>query len=188
MPNTVQTPVQLHPDLTNADQASFINENFRAVADVVSTINTTAEILAKVYPVGSIYISTVSTNPATLFGFGTWTAYAAGRTIIGVGTSDNSFSAGATGGESNHTLTNAEMPSHQHKIGFSSGGYLPQNATPGGVIRPLTAHPVDQNGTISDRPADNGSGYGALIQAEGGGNAHNNLPPYIVSYIWQRTA
>lgn len=76
--------------------------------------------LEAIYPVGSIYTSTVSTNPADLFGFGTWVAFGAGRVLIGAGTGTDSnstqqtFSAGNTGGEYSHTLSTGEMPSHSH--------------------------------------------------------------------------
>jgi len=61
-----------------------------------------------VYPVGSVYTSTASTNPNTLFGFGTWTAFGAGRVLVGNG---GSFTAGATGGSAD-----AVVVSHTHDI------------------------------------------------------------------------
>ena len=69
---------------------------------------------SEIYPVGSIYMSVNSTDPSALFG-GVWERIAQGRTLIGQGTSDKSFSAGATGGASTHKLTTSEIPSHQHK-------------------------------------------------------------------------
>lgn len=130
-----------------------------------ANIDLTTEILQAVYPVGSIYINaSVSSNPATLLGFGTWVAFAGGRTLIGVGTSDQTFSAGATGGESNHTLTTNEMPSHTHTNGIVSGGTLGIKSAP------------DLGITLTD------------TGATGGGASHNNLPPYIVVYMWKRTA
>lgn len=68
----------------------------------------------KVYPIGAIYISVISTNPTTLFG-GTWERFANGRTLIGVSENDNDFNmVKKTGGEKAHVLTVAEMPSHTH--------------------------------------------------------------------------
>src|SRR5690606_38823591 len=68
-----------------------------------------------VYPVGSIYISTVDTNPGTVFGVGTWVAFGTGRTIVGVDTDQTEFdTVEKTGGAKTHTLTTAEMPSHTH--------------------------------------------------------------------------
>ena len=110
-------------------------------------------VLQAIYPIGSIYMSTNSTNPNTLFGFGTWVAFAEGRTIIGVGTSDQAFSAGASGGASTHTLTSGELPSPN---------------TISTATTSTTAVAIDAY-TEDAQP-------------------HNNLPPYIVTYIWQRTA
>ena len=69
-------------------------------------------MLETIYPVGSIYINAgVATNPGTLLGFGTWTAFGTGRTIVGVDSSDTDFDAvRETGGSKTHTLTIAELP------------------------------------------------------------------------------
>lgn len=123
--------------------------------------------LAAVYPIGSVYIETTGTNPATTFGFGTWVAFAAGQTIIGVGTSDQTFTAATTGGESNHKLTIAEMPAHTH----NSNDAAQKNESSG-----ATANAVWKNTTTT------------ATSSTGGDGAHNNLPPYIVVYMWKRTA
>lgn len=98
--------------VTKSDGSSFTFSSFK---------------LDNVYPVGSIYMSTSSTNPHNLFG-GTWEAYAQGRVLIGVGqgTDANSvkktFTGGATGGEYEHKLTTAEMPAHNHTASTNSTG------------------------------------------------------------------
>jgi len=70
---------------------------------------------AAAWPVGSVFISTVSTNPATLLGFGTWAAFGAGRVMVGLDSGDIDFDTEEeTGGAKTHTLTSAEMPSHTH--------------------------------------------------------------------------
>ena len=71
-------------------------------------------VLEKVYPVGSVYINaSVSTNPATLLGFGTWTAFGAGRVLVGLDSTDTDFdSAEETGGAKTVTLTASQIPEH----------------------------------------------------------------------------
>ena len=123
-----------------------------------------------IYPVGSLYISTLSTNPNTLLGFGTWSAFAAGRVLLGVGTSDAVYAAGATGGESTHVLTTTEMPAHTHNTKVYSGG---------------TANEPKINAADAGA-TDNNTFAGAL--SAGSDGAHNNLQPYVVVYIWKRTA
>lgn len=120
------------------------------------------------YPVGCIYTETTGVNPATTFGFGTWTAEGEGRVLVGNGTSDQSFSAGATGGESTHTLTTTEMPSHTHTV---SGNIQ----VPGGAVTRASANNQSAAGSFSTGSA-------------GSGGAHNNLQPYKVVYFWRRTA
>ena len=133
---------------------------------------TTAIIVDAVYPVGSIYISTVSTNPATLLGTGTWSAFAAGRTLVGINSGDTDFdTVEETGGAKTHTLTVDEIPSHTHNSQYD-------NRTPDGI---------DSGGAGSEIGGRGTDNFFATT-ATGGGNAHNNLQPYIVTYMWKRTA
>ncbi|MDD3341461.1 MAG: hypothetical protein PHN72_04680 [Bacilli bacterium] len=77
--------------------------------------------LNETYPVGSIYISTSSTSPSTLFG-GVWEAYGTGRTLVGINTADGNFNTvGKTGGSTTTTLSAANLPSHTHSIPALSG-------------------------------------------------------------------
>lgn len=119
-------------------------------------------IFDAVYPVGSIYLSYNHTNPGTLFG-GTWTRIT-NRFLWGTTASGT---IGQTGGEQTVTLTEAQLPSHSH------GSVYSQHST----------------GT-KDKAWYNTSGssvaYGPV--ATGGGEAHNNMPPYIQVSIWRRTA
>lgn len=150
------------------------NATSAATARTSLGINTQSETLQAVYPVGAIYIETTGTNPASTFGFGTWIAFGAGRTLIGVGTSDASYAAGATGGESTHALITAELAAHTH------------TATP--AARYLTP---DIN---TGAPSPTGSAvfsYDTSVittSSTGSGTAHNNLPPYLVVFMWKRTA
>ena len=104
--------------------------------------------LEAIYPVGSIYTSTVSTNPADLFGFGTWVAFGAGRVLIGAGTGTDSnstqqtFSAGNTGGEYSHTLSTGEMPSHSHSQSSHSHSFGSHSHIDYGTVRIIAVlHP-----------------------------------------------
>ena len=128
----------------------------------------------EIYPVGSIYMSVNSTDPGTLFG-GTW-ARITGKFLLAAtdgGSSGASQAAGNTGGEATHTLTTDEMPSHGHKtLYYNSGGDQSWGfnfSSPGG---------------LSGNTQLTSSG----IEPTGGGGAHNNMPPYLAVYIWQRTA
>jgi hypothetical protein len=127
-------------------------------------------ILEYVYPVGSVYISTVDKTPADLFGFGTWERIE-GRFLLSSGTTDNgdgiTYKNGATDGYAKHTLTVDEMPKHSHKV---SGNHYSGDGSYG--ISSGSHTIVGNQNTTST----------------GGGSAHNNMPPYLVVCMWKRTA
>ncbi len=132
-------------------------------------IGTSAIFLAS-HPVGSLFETTVSTNPGTLYG-GTWAAWGGGRTPVGVNTADTSFNTvEKTGGAKTHTLTVQEIPNHDHDL----------NAVNEGVDNP--------NGGYHPGWTFNKQYTAQVMSAStGGGQAHNNLQPYITCYMWKRT-
>lgn len=140
-------------------------------------------VLDNVYPIGSIYMNVNSTNPGTLFG-GTWEQIQ-GKFLLGM---SSSYPAGSQGGEASHTLTTAEMPSHEHNPANESGYF--------GFI--TNSKKVFE---VGDMGVQSGSGRyypytsaafdisrNSLTGTTGGGNSHNNMPPYLSIYIWKRTA
>jgi len=150
----------------NLDESNFANEG-------ISKEKLKAEVYESMYPIGSQYVNfTDSTNPATLLGFGTWQAVA-GRVIVGYDATQTEFNAAEkTGGAKTHTLTVAEMPSHRHTdadwrihdIGHSTSQWGAQAGT-------------------YNSPLKDGETY---TEYTGGGEAHNNLQPYITAYVWKR--
>ena len=135
--------------------------------------------LAEVYPVGSIYINAaVATNPGTLLGFGTWVAFGAGRVMVGIDASQTEFDTlGEESGSKTHQLTEAELPSHFHLSGYGADA-TPRHGTTGS----LSSVRIDNDGNAFN------STSAAHTSSVGSGTAHNNLQPYIVVYMWRRTA
>jgi hypothetical protein len=128
--------------------------------------------LEAVYPVGSPYVSkTDHRNPAVILGFGTWVALE-GVTLVGYKAGDtgtvNFGTPGATVGSKTHTLSIAEMPSHGHEV---SGGFTTGE---GGYV----GHTGITTQSFVHNPA----------APTGGGQAHNNVQPSTVVYMWERTA
>ena len=126
-------------------------------------------------PIGTIKEFSKNINPNQLYPGTTWTQIK-GRVLVGVDESDNDFkTVGATGGEKTHKLTSDEMPSHRH-------AWRGVNAT---------ALPEEQYGhypfTIYEDYAANWQGGTEFIEPEGNDQPHNNMPPYKVVYIWERT-
>jgi microcystin-dependent protein len=158
-----------------------------------------ATVIDTLYPVGAIVVFAIGTSPATLFGRGTWTAIGAGRVLVGQDAGDPTFDTlGAVGGAKTHTLTSAEMPSHTHVQdphthvqNAHSHTQSVNSATTGG----LSGYTPD---TSSNTGVTSGYSTGAATatnqsttatnQSAGGGGAHNNLQPYLVVKMWQRTA
>ena len=142
-------------------------------------VDATLHFLAStVWPIGSVYTAVVATNPGTLLGFGTWSAFAAGRVLVGIDAGQTEFDVvEETGGAKTHTLTTAEMPVHTH-------------------IQDAHFHTIGMQASDQDGSSSNGSVSGssntssvtATNQNTGSGSAHNNLQPYIVVYMWKRTA
>lgn len=142
------------------------------------------------YPIGSLYCNaTDSTNPATLFGFGTWVAFGEGRIPVGVGTGtdDNgvmrTFNQGDTEGEYVHTLTTGEMPTHSHSVND------PGHSHPNDYYDPVGGVAFPGGGTVGEGvQAPQSSTTGITLGNAGSGNSHNNIQPQIAVYMWVRTA
>lgn len=126
-------------------------------------------------PVGSIVVLGVSTNPATLYGFGTWTAIE-GKVLVGKAASGTFGTLDATGGEETHTLTVNEMPAHTHELTYSGNG------------KSITLNTGSTNYNLTWGTTGTNTTPDIIGKSVGGGAAHNNLQPYVVKYMWQRTA
>lgn len=123
-------------------------------------------LLDYLHPVGSIYQSTDATSPADLFG-GTWEQI---KDVFLLAAGD-SHAVGSTGGEEKHVLTAAEMANHTHVYDYTGQS----DATGTGAIKI-----VSPNGTAN--------AYTGEATSNCGGQAHNNMPPYLAVYTWRRTA
>ena len=151
-----------------------------------TALSTTAFVqaaIALLYPVGSVYINaTSSTNPGTLLGFGTWTAFGAGRVPVGFDSGNVLFdTAEETGGTANatlpshtHTATVAETP-HSHTYGSAQG-------ITGGAS---SAAQGTNSGAFSTTTAS--TGITVSNSTEGASATNANYQPYITVYMWKRT-
>ena len=173
------------PALTREELAKKIAELEKIVSDNKSELeNKINSNFDKIYPVGSIYISTSSTNPSTIYG-GTWERYGQGKTLVGLNESETEFSTvNKIGGEKTHTLTVNEMPSHNHDFRYSTDNAVTfYNAG------------VGKDGTYT---GDNFLGfsnsvslfasYVVVLSNTGSSQPHNNLQPYITVYMWKRVS
>ena len=148
-------------------------------------------VLQALYPVGTVYTNaTSSTNPATLLGFGTWTAFGAGKVMVGLDSGDATFSTvGNTGGSKDavnvshtHTATSTDS-GHTHTTTLYTVNDFngPQNYKGG-------AYSDDQTGTWSITSSTGNANISTTISTTGSSATNANLPPYVVVYLWKRTA
>lgn len=172
--------------------------------------------LSTIYPVGSIYMSVVSTSPTVLFGMGVWTPFAEGKMLVGLNILDTDFdTAEETGGAKTKTIAQANLPnistgagtahthtqdSHNHTQDAHNHVITElRDATTGGSTTniALSADTSSTTGTkVTGSKTATNQAATATNQNEsahthslgGSGTALNVVNPYIVVYMWKRTA
>ena len=157
-----------------------------------TTLATTAFVqaaMAALHPVGSIYINaTNSTNPATLLGFGTWTAFGAGRVPVGFDATNTLFDAAEETGGSADAIT----VSHTHTATTTAtdSGHTHGYTAPGSYVQ---APPGGGGSASGPSSLTTGSGQANItasttIASTGSSGTNANYQPYITVYMWKRTA
>lgn len=162
--DSVTTSKILDANVTTAKIADDSVTTAKILDDNITLLKLATTLKDSLYPIGSIYINAVSAdNPSTLIGFGTWVAFGAGRVLVGIDSIDPLFDAvEGTGGSKDAVLV-----SHSHTYGDN------QRVQVG-----------TDNGTAYDGQQDND--FNTSTEGESGVN--KNIQPYIVVYMWKRTA
>jgi len=189
--NNIAIAVATKADLASPGFSGSPTAPTQSTGDNTSKLATTGFVqaaLSALYPVGSIYTNAaVSTNPATLLGFGTWSAFGAGRVMVGLDAGNAAFdTAQETGGSADaivvshtHSATSSVSdPGHNHTVGIQTKT-LDQNA--GGSS-------LAGAGTTTTSTASTGISVSTSISTQGSSGTNANLQPYIVVYMWRRTA
>lgn len=155
------------------------NNTIGSIEKLIKPVHDLEEIIKQVYPIGAIYMSVVDTSPALLFG-GVWSIWGQGLVPVGVKTNDSAFmTAERTGGEYHHTLTEYEMPSHQHIQRIQRSYWSMKQVSGEGAIY----------ATIDwQQYRTSNSELFETTEWAGGGLSHNNMQPYITCYMWKRIA
>jgi len=152
----------------------FIDEILDKASDIID------EYIPNPYPIGSIYMTVSSTNPSELFG-GTWVQIK-DTFLLACGdnyTADSSDKNTAQHGEATHQLTQSEMTRHKHSMitkcdpGWNVDGQAKDN-----MSTPMTYSWQGSTVNVS---------YVPHSVSKGGNQAHNNMPPYLIVYMWKRT-
>jgi hypothetical protein len=192
--NAIATAVTSKADLASPTFTGTPFAPTAASGTNTTQIATTAFVtsaLTALYPVGSVYINaTNNTNPSTLLGFGTWSAFGAGRVPVGFNASDPLFdTAEETGGSKDaivvahtHTGTTSTAGAHKHTMDRHSEVSNIQKGT------------VGDNGTFASSRFDAGMStegdhsHTFTTDSTGSSGTNANLQPYITVYMWKRTA
>lgn len=185
-----QNPLLVVNPNASADQATGTPANTVKVNGTLDTSSVGLGLINAIYPVGSIYMSYLATNPSSLFPGTTWVQIE-GRFLLGT---SSSYAAGSTGGEAEHTLSEQEMPSHTHVM-TAAGGHSHTGKEYVGVRYVVAGCEVTANGVIplshitgSDAATSTDGSHSHPLANTGSGLAHNNMPPYLAVYIYRRTA
>jgi len=161
--NLTQTSSGAELAVNTADKKLYSKNSSNAVVEIAGAL--------QAYPVGAVYISVNAQSPADLFG-GQWAVFGAGRALVSLDATDTDFdTAEETIGAKTHTLTVDQIPSHTHTVQYDNEPNMEKQGSGGHIISEL-------DGTSLTR----------ATTATGGGQAHNNIQPSIVVYMWKRTA
>jgi hypothetical protein len=194
--DNIQTAIATKADLASPTFTGTPTLPTGTIATTQSSGNSTTAIattafvqaaFALLYPVGSIYTNaSVSTNPATLLGFGTWTAFGAGRVMVGFDSGNALFdTAEETGGSADaitvshtHTATSTVTdPTHTH---VALGANTMNGTSPGGGG-------VSAGGNNTTTAASTGITVSTSVSSTGSSATNANYQPYITVYMWKRT-
>jgi hypothetical protein len=167
-----------------------VTQSFGNSTTALATTAFVQAALQLLHPVGSIYINaTNATNPGTLLGFGTWTAFGAGRVPVGFNSANVLFdTAEETGGSADSTL-----PSHTHTATSTDSGHIhayQSAANPNGVGSPsgTDTTPGESTNVYTSNTATGNASITTTIASAGTSGTNTNYQPYITVYMWKRTA
>lgn len=169
-----------------------------SIKSLAEAIDTKMALAA--YPIGAVYISVLTTSPATLFG-GTWVAIATGRTLVGVDTAQSEFiSVELAGGTKTATMPahnhGESLASHAHSGSAGGGGHEHNYSIRAGSEARGTGNLTVSQFTQVGAVTTGGGAHSHTLTVDAGNATHthttegsgNNLPPYLTVYIWKRTA
>jgi len=168
----VQSTAKTTP--VDADLVGLV-DSVSGLLNKLSFLNLKKAITSWNNPIGTLREFNVATNPATLLGIGTWSAYGTGRVTVAIDAGQTEFdTVDETGGEKTHQLTEAELASHDHP--GVTVALKNDNLTDGDKLHGGSDH------------AGTAGMWAPAVGDAGSDTAHNNVQPYIVVYRWVRVS
>ena len=180
---------------TGAARIDFLGADFDVATDgaTEADISIASGAVLRAWPIGSVFISVVSTSPATLLGGGTWVAIGAGRVLVGLDSGDTAFDVAEEPGgaytvaSSNQTFTGTAstvIVNHTHTVTNNVGT---TDGTFGTYDSSSTSPGTAKTSTTSDPNAGGAASY-TPVGTNAAGAATSVVQPYLVVYMWKRTA
>lgn len=162
----------------NADIANINKVTAGDMNEIKRVVNSLANLF---FPIKKVVIFNDNDDHSNYLGF-TWERIASGKMLVGIDSADTDFNTiGKTGGEKEHTLTINEMPAHSHKLQGNTNVVFDENP-----IYPYLLASA-KRGYASGDSVILSDGYEINDTTNtGGGQSHNNMPPYQVVALWQR--
>lgn len=174
--DSIRVP-EINDEIVSLDDTWSSSKIQSEIALNASGLQDFSTLINLIYPVGSIYTSANPTHPSTLFG-GTWVQIK-GRFLLTA--DDETYFAGDKDGEAEHKLTLEEMPNYEKPImAGGTGSYL-------GITWSKTFASSTSNYLMYISDEQPGGGNVVTTEHTEGDHPHNNMPPYLVVYAWQRT-
>lgn len=206
--NNTTTDLYPRTNLASVSDMTAFARSLNTAADAAAArntlgITTQAALINIIYPVGSVITLTNDTDPNKIYTGTTWVKMDAGRVLVSAGTYTEdgetyTYTLGDKGGEATHILTAAEMPEHSHTGTTSTNGEHSHSASWlyawGGsdtwnyFAKSYSDNPGKASGGSFTIGNAGNHDHTFTTDNTGDGTAHNNMPPYLVCYIWQRTA
>ena len=173
-----QKTVINNSDLFLLEDSNLINNSIK-FEDIYNKIE--LSILNKLYPIGSLYTSTIATSPMNALGFGEWEQIK-DTFLLACG---DTYENGSTGGEVEHTLTIEEMPKISGYITMHSAATATNIHNVSGCF---TSSLTNSNTYTNGGTQYSGAHSIGTITFDNGGEeeSHNNMPPYLAIYVWKR--
>lgn len=198
--SAIETAINTHNAATTGEHG--VGGTFVGTSDaqtltnkIISGADNTLSVLSAAWPIGSVFTSVVSTNPATLLGFGTWSAIAAGRMLIGLDSGDTQFDTlRETGGAETVTLATTNLPDHVHTGTTASDGAHTHGitstydgSTSGGDVN-RTSQAGSSNSVTTASNGAHTHTFSTSATTGANATAFSIMNPYYTVYFWERTA
>jgi len=185
-PTFTGTP-SLPTGTTGVTQSSGNNSTALSTTAYVDAAITAVK--AALFPVGAIYTAVVSTNPGTLLGFGTWTAFGAGRVMVGYDSGNSLFdTAEETGGSADAITVSHTHTATSTDSGHTHTGSLTQSTKSGNGPTSVVSSSESLVANYGFTTASGTANITTTVASTGSSGTNANYQPYITVYMWKRTA